>query len=177
MLVRASLLAKAHLSLDRRMLKAWMTSEFPRQLCKQTRTKIIHKTVVQAQLERCHPDEVTADTAVWTRIWHILSSVCITHLWMQRNRVTFQQEDVTLAGSVHKLWESGMKQLRVIAKRECRRTDTKIQGTYLMLCQRALSRQPGEPPPQVASPVQPPDSHEESALLTRLTINQTSCNH
>ena len=81
-------------------------------------------TVVQAQLERCHPDEVTAYTAVWTRIWHILSSVCITRLWMQRNRVTFQQEDVTIAGSVHEFWESGMRQLRAIAKRERRRIDT-----------------------------------------------------
>ena len=55
-------------------------------------------TVVQAQLERCHPDEATAYTAVYTRIWHILSSVCFTRLWMQRNELTFQQEDVTIAG-------------------------------------------------------------------------------
>ena len=38
-------------------------------------------TVVQAQLERYHSDEMTAYAAVWTHIWHILSSVCITRLW------------------------------------------------------------------------------------------------
>ena len=58
-------------------------------------------SVVQAQLKRHHPDKVFAYTAVWTRIWHILSSVCITRLWMQRNRVTFQQEGMTIAGSMY----------------------------------------------------------------------------
>ena len=113
--------------------------------CANTRAPRL-STMVQDQLERGHPDEVTAYTAVWTRIWHILSSVCITRLWMrlirrschfqncmpaaratlalQRNRVTFQQEDVTIAGSVHEFWESGIRQLRAVAKREGRRIDT-----------------------------------------------------
>ena len=129
--------------------------------------------MVQAHLELYYSDEVTAYTAVWTHIWHILSSVCIARLWMQRNRVTFQQEDMIIVDSVHEDWESGMRQLRAKAKRECRRTDTKMQTTRLMLCQRALSRQPGVLPPQVASPVQ---LHEDPALLTRLKIYQTSCN-
>ena len=75
--------------------------------------------MVEAQLARYHPDEVTAYTAVWTRIWHIVSSVCITSMWMQRNRVTYQQENVTIVDSVHEFWESDMRQLRAVAKREC----------------------------------------------------------
>ena len=133
--------------------------------------------VVQEQLARNHPDEVAAYAAVWDRIWLILSSICITSLWIQRNRVTFQEAEVTIAGSVHEFWETSMRQLRAIAKQECRRTDKKIQGTRLMLCHRAIARQPREPSPQVTYPVQPPDSTEEPALLTRLRIYQTSCNH
>ena len=38
-----------------------------------------------------------------------------------------QEADVTITGSMHEFWESGMRQLRAVAKRECRRIDTKIQ--------------------------------------------------
>ena len=59
--------------------------------------------VVLEQLTRHHPDEVDAYAAVWERIWHILSSsgICITSLWIQRNRGTFQEADVTIAVSVY----------------------------------------------------------------------------
>uniref|UniRef100_M4BML1 RxLR effector candidate protein n=1 Tax=Hyaloperonospora arabidopsidis (strain Emoy2) TaxID=559515 RepID=M4BML1_HYAAE len=102
--------------------------------------------------------------------------ICVTTLWIQRNRVVFQREDVTLEGSVEEVWKTGMRQLRAVAKREFRRIETEFQGARLLLCQRQLARQPREPPPMVTSPVQPPDSNEEPALLTRLKIYQTSCN-
>ncbi|EGZ15019.1 hypothetical protein PHYSODRAFT_506285, partial [Phytophthora sojae] len=50
------------------------------------------------------------------------------------------------------------------------------QGTRLLLCLRKLARQPREPSPMVASPVQPPDRYKAPALLTRLRLYQTSCN-
>ena len=131
--------------------------------------------VIMNQLIRDHPDEVDAFAAVWVRLWHMLSSICLTSLWIQRNRVTFQQGEVTVGGSVAEFWDTSMRQLRAVAKREYRRADTQIQGTRLLLCQRALARQRRESSPLVTSPVQPPDSTEELALLTRLRIYQTSC--
>ena len=95
--VRASLLAEAHLPLDRRTLGAWTAPGLPSKQCKPGQNKV----VFQEQLTRHHPDEVAAYAVVWNRIWHILRSVCITSLWIQRNRVTFEQADVTITGSVH----------------------------------------------------------------------------
>ena len=132
--------------------------------------------VVVDRIEREHPDEEHAYATVWARLWRILSSVCITSLWIQRNQVTFQRGSVTIEGSVKDFWQTGLRQLRV-AKREYRRVDTKIQGARLLLCLRQVARQPRDPSPQVRSPVQPPDSSEAPALLTRLKIYQTSCNH
>ena len=112
--VRASLLAEAHLPLDRGTLEAWTDSRLSSKQCKPGQNK-----VVQEQLTRHHPERWphmlscrTAYAVVWNRIWHILSSVCITSLWIQRNRVTFEQADVSIAGSVHEFWETGMRQLR-----------------------------------------------------------------
>ncbi|EGZ11078.1 hypothetical protein PHYSODRAFT_519249 [Phytophthora sojae] len=115
-----------------------------------------------------HPDDVDAFTNEWKRIWRILSSICVTHLSIQRNRAVYQHEVVTIAGSVHEFWKPGLRQLRALAKRECRRVDSKIQGTRLLFCLRKLARQP--------SPVQPPDRYKAPALLTRLRLYQTSCN-
>uniref|UniRef100_M4B2J9 RxLR effector candidate protein n=1 Tax=Hyaloperonospora arabidopsidis (strain Emoy2) TaxID=559515 RepID=M4B2J9_HYAAE len=81
------------------------------------------------------------------------------------------------AGSVQKFWDTGIRQLRAVAKREFRRSETKIQGARLLLSLRHLDRTPREPSPQVTSPVQPPDSQEEPALLTRFRIYQKSCTH
>ena len=131
--------------------------------------------MVREQLNRAYPDEEAAYADVWRRIWVILSSICIARLWLQRNRVTFQQATMTIEGSVQEFWETGMRQLRAIGKRESRRADSSINGTRLLLCQRVIARQPREPSPQVTSPVQPPDLTEEPALLTRLRIYQTSC--
>ena len=132
--------------------------------------------VVKNRLLKEHSDENQEYSKLWVRMWRILSSVCFTSLWIQRNRVTFHHETVTLDGSVNEFWASGMRQLRAVAKREYRRTDTQIQGARLLLCQLLLARQPRDPSPMVTSPVQPPDSQEEPALLTRLRIYQTSCN-
>ena len=132
--------------------------------------------VVEDRLRRDHPDEDMEYAKVWRRLWRLLSSICVTTLWIQRNRVVFKREAVTLAESVDEFWQTGMRQLRAVAKREFRRTETRIQGARMLLCHRQIARQPREPSPMVTSPVQPPDSNEAPALLTRLKIYQTSCN-
>ena len=133
--------------------------------------------VVRGHLSRDHPDDVVEYADVWKRMWRILCSVCVTCLCIQRNRATFEQEDVTIAGSVQEFWDTGVCQLRAAAKREFRRSEMKIQGARLLLSLRHLDRTPREPSPQVTSPAQPPDSQEEPALLTRLRIYQKSCTH
>ncbi|KAE8965141.1 hypothetical protein PR001_g28821, partial [Phytophthora rubi] len=75
-----------------------------------------------------HPDDAQQYVAIWKRIWHILCSVCITTLWIQRNRVVFNQEEVTEESSVQEFWTTGMRQLTALAKRERRNPDTVIQG-------------------------------------------------
>ena len=88
--------------------------------------------MITEQLRREHPDEADAYESIWKRIWFIVSSICITTLWVQRNRVTFQHEVVTINGSVAEFWETSMRQLRAIGKRESRRAAFQIQGTRLI---------------------------------------------
>ena len=133
--------------------------------------------VIRGHLSRDHPDDVVEYTDVWRRMWRILCSVCVTCLWIQWNRATCEQEEVTIAGSIQEFWDSRILQLRAVAKREFRQSETKIHGARLLLSLRHLDRTPREPSPQVTSPVQPPDSQEEPALLTGLRIYQKPCTH
>ena len=107
---------------------------------------------------------------MWQRVWLIPSSICAIRLWMQRNKVTFQHETVSLAGSVADFWANGMRQLRAIGKREFRQADTQRSGARLLLCQRHISKPPREMSPLVTSHDQPPDSYEEPTLLARLYV-------
>ena len=77
---------------------------------------------------------------------------------------------VIIIGNVHEFWETSMRQFWAVSYRW---TDTKIQGTRLMLYQRVITRQPQEQP-QVVSLLQRPNLNEESTLLARL---KTFCNH
>jgi hypothetical protein len=120
------------------------------------------------------PDEVKEIKQVWHRTWRILVSICITTLWMQRNRVIFHQEEVTAESSVQEFWATGRNQLKAIAMRERRSPDQQIPGTRLHLCQQEMERKPREHSPQVKGPVQPPDQDQEPALLTRLRKFQSS---
>ncbi|KAE8981596.1 hypothetical protein PR003_g12314 [Phytophthora rubi] len=63
-----------------------------------------------------HPDDKPQYVAIGKRIWYILTSVCVTTLWIQRNRVVFQQEEVTVEGSVQEFWTTGMRQLTALTK-------------------------------------------------------------
>ncbi|ETN10387.1 hypothetical protein PPTG_10525 [Phytophthora nicotianae INRA-310] len=130
--------------------------------------------VIKAQLGRDHPDEETQYAKEWKRMWRILCSICMTSLWIQRNRVVFQQEEITVDRSVLEFWTTSQQQLRGIAKRERRKPETMEIGTRLLLCQRQMEKIPTEKSPKETSPVQPPDQTLEPALLARLRIKQTS---
>ncbi|EGZ27402.1 hypothetical protein PHYSODRAFT_476982, partial [Phytophthora sojae] len=132
-------------------------------------------SAVRARLRSAFADEVAAYEVEWNRIWWILSSICITVLWKQRNRVAHQGEQVTQHGSQQEFLKIGLQQLRALALRERRRSQTKIQGTRLLLCLGILARQPLEAPPQGVSQVQPPDRSTTPALISWLRKFQTSC--
>jgi hypothetical protein len=120
------------------------------------------------------PDDEKEMVTEWTRMWRILASVCITSLWIQRNRVVFHQEEMTADRSVQEFWATRLRQLRALSKRERRSSDRQIQGARLHLCQQELERTPREQSPQVRSPEQPPDHDKAPALLSRLRTYQTS---
>jgi hypothetical protein len=126
------------------------------------------------RIQETHPDEVKQYQEEWKRLWRILTSICLTSLWTQRNRVIFQQEEVTAESSAQEYWTTAMRQLRAVAKRERSKPDKQIQGIRLSLCQQALDDRSREHSPRVMSPVQPPDLNKAPALLTRLRKYQTS---
>jgi hypothetical protein len=130
--------------------------------------------VVRKRIREDTPDDEKEVTKVWTRMWRILASVCITTLWIQRNRVVFHQEEITAEASAQEFWATGTSQLRALSKRERRTQDKQIQGARLYLCQQEMEQRPREHSPQVMSVVQPPDHDTAPALLTRLRTNQTS---
>ena len=129
-------------------------------------------TVVQTQLARYHLDEVLAYTTVRTRIWHILSTVCITNLWLQRNRVPWQQRNVTIADSVHEFWESGMKQLRAVAKREYRYRNTRNPANDLPASKSQTTWRAATTGDKLRTIT---DLKWGAALLMRLKMHRTEC--
>ncbi|EEY70271.1 uncharacterized protein PITG_21926 [Phytophthora infestans T30-4] len=126
------------------------------------------------KMQKTYPDDIKHIILEWKRIWHILCTICLTSLWTQRNRVVFQQAQVTEDSSATEFWGTAMRQLRALGKRECRQPETQLRGTHLLLCLRVLEQKPREHPRQRVSPVQLPDSQEEPALLTRLRKYQTA---
>ncbi|POM79428.1 LOW QUALITY PROTEIN: hypothetical protein PHPALM_2908 [Phytophthora palmivora] len=93
----------------------------------------ISKGIVRAGMRQGFPDDSELILTEWKRIWRILTSVCITCLWMQRNRVVFQKEKITLERSMNEFWTTGMRQIRALAKRLSREPEHQIRGTRLQL--------------------------------------------
>ena len=62
--------------------------------------------MVQEQLIRHHLDKKAAYAAGWERLWYVISSIGITNLWIQCNRVTF----LTITSSVKEFWITSMRQ-------------------------------------------------------------------
>ncbi|RAW43480.1 hypothetical protein PC110_g386 [Phytophthora cactorum] len=80
----------------------------------------------------------------WQRIWWIMSSICVTVLWVQRTRVVFHGEELTLERSAKELRSTILRQLRALTKRERSQPHTKIRGTKLQLCLELLTVPTGE---------------------------------
>jgi len=126
--------------------------------------------VIKQQIRHDHSDEKDEYEKEWKRIWRIRSSVCQTSLWIQRNKVIFHEETITVEGSMNSYWTTVIRQMKAIGKRERRSLHKIQQGTRLLLCLSALKSQPTEMPPTTASLAQPPDRTSEPALLDQPDI-------
>jgi hypothetical protein len=143
------------------------------QYCASRKAPPLSKTT-KSRMRKAYPDDEKEYQDEWRRIWRILSSVCMTSLWIKRNTVVFQQEETTAEASAQEFWVTAMRQLRALAKRERSKPEKQIQGIRLSLCQQVLDDRSREHPRSVVSPVQPPDLTKAPALLTRLRQYQIS---
>ena len=109
----------------------------------------------------------------WQRIWTILTTVCHTRLWTDRNAVVFRGADQYGHNGTEQQWEACIRQLRAVAKREDRAAATAIRGATLNACIELLIRQPrGSPLFQGIGHDQPPGT---PALISWLRTFQRSC--
>ena len=135
------------------------------------------RTLLQ-RLQRAFGDTVEEYIAQWKRIWWILCSVCISTLWIQRNRAVHEQQRLSLQGSVLEFSSNGLRQLRALSARERRTLHSRVQGIRLWQCIELLAdtTAPSRASHHVVSHVQPP-GNSTPALLIWLRTFQRSCSH
>lgn len=124
------------------------------------------------QLLRRFQDDVVAGETGWTRVCFLLSSMCLTHLWTERNDAVFRGLHTTSSQSVHRFWSGGIRQLTALALREHRSAATFIQGAQLHACIEILLLEPKR------SAVVDTVSHvttPEPVLISWLQSFQSSC--
>lgn len=117
-------------------------------------------------------DDIEAAVEGWKRIWFLMCTICLTHLWNERNEAVFRREQSTVTTSVARFWSQGIRQLTALAKRDHRGTDTVVQGAILHACLDLFTLEPRD------LPVAPEISHDTSpspVLLFWLQSFQTSC--
>ena len=86
------------------------------------------------RLTKPFQDDADAAVVVWNRSWFLMSSICLTHLWIERTDVVFffiQGERTSVPQIISLDWEVGIRQLTALAKREHRGVDTVVQGALL----------------------------------------------
>ena len=129
-------------------------------------TRQDHQLLIRLQ------DDYEAGVKVWQRIWFLMSSICLSHLWKERNDAVFRGVQTTVAHSVARFWAHGVRQLTALAKRDHRCPDTAVQGAIMHACLDLFTLEPRDFP--VASEVCH-DSSPTPVLLSWLRSFQTSC--
>ncbi|TDH68627.1 uncharacterized protein CCR75_003565 [Bremia lactucae] len=137
----------------------------------------LSRTLFQ-RLQQAFGNTVAEYIVQWKRIWWILCSVCISTLWIQRNRVVHERQQLSLLGSVQEFFSNGLRQLRALSARERRTLPSRVQGIRLWQCIELLGEiiVLSRASHQVASHVQPPGI-STLALLIWLRTFQKSCSH
>ena len=78
-------------------------------------------------------------------------SVCLSHLWKERNDAVFRGVQTTVTHNVDRIWAHGVRQHTVLAKRDHRCPDTAVQGAIMHACLDLFTLEPRDHP--VASEV------------------------
>lgn len=94
--------------------------------CANRQAPIIPASQRALLLERFQ-DDAPAGEQVWRQIWFLMSSICITHLWCERNDAVFRGVQSTTSQSVEQIWTTGVRQLYALAMRERRGPATVLQ--------------------------------------------------
>lgn len=128
---------------------------------------------LQLLIARRFQDDSEAAEKEWKRIWHIMSTVCQTTLWTVRNDVVFRDDHASVSASTARFWDTGLRQLRALTKREHRGADTAIRGARLHACLELFAQDPR------GFPHHPGTSHDQlpvnPALISWLRNYQRSC--
>ncbi|KAG6953718.1 hypothetical protein JG687_00012230 [Phytophthora cactorum] len=90
-------------------------------------------------------------------LWWLMSSKCVTALWLQQNQVMHEGVELMQASCTQELRQTIFRQLRALRK---------IRGAKLKLCLELLEVSPREAPQQEMGRMQPPGSVETPALIT-----------
>ncbi|KAF1781187.1 hypothetical protein GQ600_19255 [Phytophthora cactorum] len=90
-------------------------------------------------------------------LWWLMSSKCVTVLWLQQNQVMHEGVELMQASCTQELRQTIFRQLRALRK---------IRGAKLKLCLELLEVSPREAPQQEMGRMQPPGSVETPALIT-----------
>lgn len=116
-------------------------------------------------------DDLDAGVAAWNRIWFLMSSICLSHLWSERNDAVFRGVQSTASHSAARFWELGLH-LTALAKREHRGPDTAVVGALLHTCLDLFALEPRD------GSVSSGDSYDAlpyPKLVSWLRMYQTSC--
>ena len=117
-------------------------------------------------------DDADAAVVVWNGIRFLMSSICLTRLWIERNDAVFKGERTSVPQSISRYWEVGIRQLTALAKREHRGVDTVIQGALLHA---GLDLFTIEPRVLLETTVESHETLPDPVLLSWLRSFQTFC--
>ena len=118
------------------------------------------------------PEDSVAGVVVWDRLWFIMSSICLTHLWRERNDAVFRGKQTAALRSAEHFWEVGIWHLNAVAKREHRGPDTAVAGAIMHTCIDLFTLEPRD------GLIHSEDSYDQPPILELLYwlgSFQTSC--
>ncbi|OWZ18032.1 RxLR effector protein [Phytophthora megakarya] len=118
-------------------------------------------------------DDTDACEKEWKRIRWVLSTICVTTSWIQRNRVVHQRRELSLGGCVEEFRTNELWHLNALAKRERRNPRTIVQRMRLQTCLELLEQTPKEAPASGVSDVQPGDQLRVPELIPWLKTFKT----
>ncbi|KAG6954437.1 hypothetical protein JG688_00012341, partial [Phytophthora aleatoria] len=120
-------------------------------------TKAMHENLLRYVMGPSKPTTTPPPCRHLKALWWLMSSKCVTVLWLQQNQVMHEGVELMQASCTQELRQTIFRQLRALRK---------IRGAKLKLCLELLEVSPREAPQQEMGRMQPPGSVETPALIT-----------